>query len=127
SGSTHPGTTARSSVTSGHWPRSASTPTSTNQKPSAANRSPSGTITTTTVSLGAAGLELAGRVSTVLLPCRGRGSYNYSPSRGAFRWTCPAPAWGGRREPGPLRWLDQKTVRPRLLGEVVAHHSNAPK
>src|SRR5699024_11295560 len=88
-------------------------------------RSASGTTTTTTVSLGAAGLELAGRVSTVLLPCRGRGSYNYSPSRGAFRWTCPAPAWGGRREPGPLRWLDQKAVSPRLLGEVVAHHSDA--
>src|SRR5699024_12502559 len=91
-----------------------STPAPTTARTNGAMRSASGITTTTTVSLGAAGLELAGRVSTVLLPCRGRGSYNYSPSRGAFRWTCPAPAWGGRRGTGPLRRLGQKTVRPRL-------------
>lgn len=35
--------------------------------------------------------------------------------KGAFRWTCPTPVQGGRRSPGPLRWLDQKTVRPASL------------
>ena len=35
--------------------------------------------------------------------------------KGAFRWTCPTPVRDGRRSPGPLRWLDQKTVRSPSL------------
>lgn len=57
----------------------------------------------------------------------GRGSYNYSPLRGALRWTCPARHRVADADPAHSDGFIRRLSAPRHNGEVVTHHSTAPK
>ena len=85
-------------------------------------------FTTITVSLGVAGLELAGRVGIVPLPRRGRDSYNYSLPIG-MRFGGHVRLRRGVAGARPVHsdGLIRRLSAPRLVGEVVTHHSIAPK
>lgn len=75
-----------------------------------------------------AGLELAGKVGIVPLPRHGRDSYNYSLPTG-MRFDGHVRLRRGTVGAHPVHsdGLIRRLSAPRPVGEVVTHHSIAPK